>query len=190
MFNIFKKTTKTIKKVAFFGANDAKKTDQNFIDAYNTAKLLAESGYIIVNGGGPGVMLASTLGAKAGNGKVEIVVLDPKKVPDNYEGIYQKNYDLADQIIVTRDYPSRLNKLVASADAFVIFEGGTGTLSEVGLVWEMAKFEYGHHEPIVFFGKKWGEIVKTIIKDLNFESKEKRVVALANTAQEVLEIFN
>lgn len=180
------KTTKIIKRVAFFGDAEAKKSDQHFKDAYDTAKLLAEHGYIIVNGGGPGVMLASTLGAKSVNGKVEIVVLNPEKKPENYEGIYEENYNLADKIIETESYPKRLNKLVEVADAFVIFKGGTGTLSEVGLVWEMAKFDYGHQEPLIFFGKDWAEIVKIIVKDLNFENKEKEVYKLVNSSEEVL----
>jgi predicted Rossmann-fold nucleotide-binding protein len=49
-----------IKAVSFFGFSDAKPIDKIFQDAYKTAKLLAENGYVIVNGGGPGVMEAAT----------------------------------------------------------------------------------------------------------------------------------
>jgi len=183
------KTNKIIKRVAFFGDADAKKNDQHFKDAYDTAKLLAENGYIIVNGGGPGVMLASTLGAKSVGGKVELVILDPKKEPGNYEGTDNENRDLADKVIQTESYPKRLNKLVEVAEAFVVFKGGTGTLSEVGLIWETAKFDYGHHEPIIFMGELWKEIIETMIRDLDLEKKEQKVVALVNTPQEVLEII-
>lgn len=182
------KTKKIIKRVAIFGDADAKKTDQHFIDAYNTAKLLAENGYIVVNGGGPGVMLAATLGAKAGNGRVETVVLDPKVKMANYEGVNKENDNLSNKIIKTNDYPSRLNKLIEVGDAFVIFNGGVGTLSEVGLTWEMAKFEYGKHEPLIFFGKQLEEVVKTIITQLNYDSIEKNVYEVALTPEEVVEI--
>ena len=104
------KTNKIIKRVAIFGDADAKKTDQHFIDAFNTAKMLAENGYIIVNGGGPGVMLAATLGAKAGGGRVETVILDPKRKMKNYEGFNKENHELADKEYKTRNYPNRLNK--------------------------------------------------------------------------------
>lgn len=182
------KTKKIIKRVAIFGDADAKKTDQHFIDAYNTAKLLAENGYIIVNGGGPGVMLAATLGAKTGGGRVETVVLNPKKKMENYEGSNKENDALSDKIIKTKDYPSRLNKLIEVGDAFVIFNGGVGTLSEVGLTWEMAKFEYGKHEPLIFFGEQLKELVDELITKLKYDPVEKKVYDTASTPEEVLEI--
>lgn len=183
------KTKKIIKRVAIFGDADAKKSDQHFIDAYNTAKLLAESGYIVVNGGGPGVMLAATQGAKAGGGRVETVVLDPKKKPANYEGTNKENDDLSDKIIKTKDYPSRLNKLIEIGDAFVIFDGGVGTLSEVGLTWQMAKFDYGKHEPLIFFGEKLEGLVNTLISELKYDPIEKKVYEIALTPEEVVEII-
>ncbi|MFA5532391.1 MAG: LOG family protein [Candidatus Shapirobacteria bacterium] len=180
------KTKKIIKRVAIFGDADAKKTDQHFIDAFNTAKLLAENGYVIVNGGGPGVMLAATMGAKAGGGKAEIVILDPKNKPQNYEGLNLENNKLADKIIRTSNYPDRLNKLIEVGDAFVIFNGGVGTLSEVGLTWEMAKFEYGNHEPLIFFGEQWKETVNELVKDMKYDSIEKKVYEIVLTSSEVL----
>jgi len=180
------KTKKVIKKIAIFGDSDAKKTDQHFIDTFNTAKLLAENGYAIVNGGGPGVMLAATLGAKAGGGRVEIVVMNPKNRPKNYEGFNQENYDLADEVIETKDYPARLDKLIEVGDAFVIFNGGVGTLSEVGLSWQMAKFEDGENEPLIFFGKQWENIIEDLVTELKFDSIEKKLYEIVVTPEEVL----
>ena len=59
---------KIISRIAFFGYADAKPKSELYNQAYNTAKLLAENGFTIVNGGGPGVMDASTKGAEAGGG--------------------------------------------------------------------------------------------------------------------------
>lgn len=183
------KTNKLIKKVAIFGDAEAKETDQHFIDAYNTAKLLAENGYIVVNGGGPGVMLAATLGAKAGGGKVETVILNPKYRPKNYEGDCKENNQASDKIIKTKNYPERLNKLIEVGDAFVIFNGGVGTLSEVGLTWQMAKFEYGEreHEPLIFFGDKLAELVKDLTSKLDFDPLEEKLYQIVYTPEEVLE---
>jgi len=164
----------------------AKKTDEHYRQAFETAKLLAENGYTIVNGGGPGVMEAATLGAKEAGGKVELVVLNPIKNPDNYEGIDKENERLANKIYITENYQERMGKLTEIADAYVIFKGGSGTLSEVGLVWELAKFEYGHHEPLIFVGKEWKAVVKTIEEKMNFEEKEKRVVVTVEKPEEVV----
>jgi len=180
------KTTKKIIKVAFLGDATAKPKDLNYRLAVKTAKLLAENGYIIVNGGGPGIMAAATSGAKSGGGLVEVVVLDPEKEPRNYEGIDKKNLGQSDNVVVTDSYEHRLNKLIEVADAFVIFNGGTGTLSEVGMIWENAKFDYGHHEPLIFMGKEWKTVVKTIEDKMKFEEKEKRVVTVVEKPEEVL----
>lgn len=183
------KTSVNIKRVAFFGDAEAKENSRHFRDAKKVAKLLAENGYIIVNGGGPGVMLASTLGAKEGVGGVELVILDQKKEPDNYEGTSRKNIELADKVIKTANYDHRLNKLMDIADAFVIFKGGTGTLSEVGLTWETAKFEYGHHEPLIFYGGLWHKMMRMMERMFGYDKYEKRVAFVASQPEEVLRIL-
>ena len=180
------KTTKIIKKVAIFGDAEAKKTDQHFIDAFNTAKLLAQNGYTIVNGGGGGIMLAATLGAKAGGGKVEIVILDPKKKPTNFEGYNKENHDLADKIYSTPNYPERLNELIKVGEAFVIFNGGVGTLSEIGLSWQMAKFDFGHHEPLIFFGEQMYSVVEELVRSLKYDPLEKKLYEIVLTPEDVL----
>lgn len=180
------KTTKKIKRVAFFGDGDVGQENEHYQLAVKTAQLLAKKGYIVVNGGGPGIMVAATLGAKMERGKVEIVVLDPSKQPENYEGTDRANLELADRVYTTDSYPERLNELIKLADAFVIFNGGVGTLSEVGMTWEAAKLEYGDHEPLIFVGEQWAKVVNELTKGMNYEEIEKRVIALVNKPEEVL----
>ncbi len=180
------KTNKIIKKVAIYGDAEAKKTDQHFIDAFNTAKLLAQNGYTIVNGGGGGIMLAATLGAKAGGGKVEIVILDPKNKPANFEGYNKENHDLADKIYSTPNYPERLNKLIEVSEACVIFNGGVGTLSEIGLSWQMAKFDFGHHEPLIFFGEQMNSVIEELVSSLKYDPLEKKLYEIVLTPEDVL----
>jgi len=134
-------TTKVIRRIAIFGGSDLLPADLAYQLTFTTAKLLAASGYIIINGGGTGIMEAATLGAKEAGGRVEIIVIDPPDQPGNYEGIDKNNLSLADEIIVTHDYQARMNKLMEIADAFIIIKGGTSTLSEVGLTWEIAKYD-------------------------------------------------
>lgn len=183
-------TKKKIKRVAFYGDAKAKETDQHFIDAFNTAKLLAENGYIIVNGGGPGVMLASTMGAKSGKGKVEVVIIDEKiDMGKNYEGSEIFNKKQVDQIYRTKTIQERTAKVVELADAHIVFKGGTGTMAELALVWEKAKFEFGKHEPLIFFGDCWKNTVETLVKDLNFDKIERKVYDFAENPEEVLKII-
>ena len=179
-------TLKKIKRVAFFGDAMLKKSDPAYILARETATLLAQNGYIVVNGGGPGIMGAATEGAKLAGGRVELVVLDPKKQPDNYEGIDRDNFEYATKVYEAENYEQRVDKLIEISDAYVIFKGGTGTLSEVGMVWELAKFDAGHHEPLVFVGEEWKEVVETIEKNMHYETVERRVVSVVDSPNQVL----
>jgi uncharacterized protein (TIGR00725 family) len=183
---VMDKTSIKIKKVAFFGDAEANEKEESFRLAFRTAELLAKKGYIVVNGGGPGIMLAATLGAKQGQGLVEIVVIKEENEPGNYEGTSLENVSKADKKYETKNITDRTEKLVEIADAFLIFKGGTGTLAEAGMVWELAKFNHGHHEPLIFIGKEWGEVIRIMEKEMEFEKVEKRVVTTVETAQEAV----
>ena len=182
------KTDKIIKRVAFFGDAEAKETDVHYKLAYETAKLLAINGYVIINGGGPGIMLASTLGAAAAEGKIEVVIIDENvNMGANYEGSGMDNKTKANIIYRTETIQDRTEKLIDISDAFIIFKGGTGTMAELSLVWEKAKFAYGSHKPLIFVGDFWKDIIEKIVEDLNFDKIEKNVYEIVNTPAEVLE---
>jgi len=182
-------TTKKIIRVAIFGDATAQIGQKHYKLAFETAKLLAQNGYIVVNGGGPGVMEAATKGAKGAGGRVEQVIMDKKYEPDNYEGSNIKSTKMADKVYVTKSYPDRLNKLVDIADAFVVCRGGTGTLSELGLVWELAKFEHGKHEPVIFLGGFWKKLISHLAGAMNFEKIEKQVVKVVTKPEDVIKVL-
>ena len=58
-----------IKNIAFFGDADISETDETYKAAFDVAEALALEGYVVVDGGGPGVMEAATSGAEKGGGK-------------------------------------------------------------------------------------------------------------------------
>ena len=183
------KTKRNIKRVAIFGDSEAKKTDRHFIEAYNVAKLLGQKGYIILNGGGPGVMLAATLGGKVGGGKVEVVVIEAKKRLKNYEGSSEDNCNMADKIVYTRNYLERIDKLIKMADAYIFLKGGVGTLSEIGLAWQMAKFDYGRHKPMVFLGKEISQTIEEMVHRLEFDQIEVDLYQQTMTPEEAVEVI-
>jgi predicted Rossmann-fold nucleotide-binding protein len=53
--------------VGFMGGHSVLRTDPYYLKAATTAKLLAEAGYFIVSGGGPGIMEAANFGAYMAN---------------------------------------------------------------------------------------------------------------------------
>jgi len=185
-----KKSFKRPLHVAFFGDGTIKKKDSVFVDAYDTAQLLAENKCTILNGGGPGIMLASTLGAVSVHGRVELIVIDKEDQPSkHYEGQSEENIATANRIFTLETYEGRLNKLIKLAHAYVVFYGGTGTLAEMAFVWSEAKFAYPRQKPIIFYGKKWKKIINTLTQELKLEKIEQRSCYFASTPDQVLEIL-
>jgi uncharacterized protein (TIGR00730 family) len=178
---------KKIKAVTFFGYADSTVDDQEYKDAYETARKLAEKGLEIVNGGGPGVMLAATEGAHAGGGKASVATFYPKFI-ENFEGKDKNNK--ADREVIMDNYVERTMKLLEMGNAYVIFNGGTGTLSELGMAWGLAYLYFGHHKPLILYGDFWFPIVEALAKNLRMADKRPdslRVYKIATTPEKVLE---
>lgn len=57
-----------IKQISILGFADATREDPLYKEAYEAAQVLAQAGFVIINGGGPGVMRAASEGAKAVGG--------------------------------------------------------------------------------------------------------------------------
>lgn len=172
-----------IKNIAFFGDANISPNDPVYKKAFEAAKLLAEHGYTIVNGGGPGVMAASTMGAEAGKGETLAVTFFPQNAP-GFEGRYVGN--VVDREIKTSNYIERMFKLLEHADLYIIFKGGTGTISELGTAWVLAKLYYGHHKPFILFGNFWAEIIDVLKKNLNIDRKELSVFEIISRVDDVL----
>src|SRR3989344_1895619 len=172
-----------IKNIGFFGDSQVPKSNPVYAEAYEIAKLLAEEGFTIVDGGGPGVMDAATKGAEAGGGETIAVTFYPKDAP-GFEGRYVGN--IVDIEIKTTNYIERMFKLLEHSDAFIIFKGGSGTISEFGPAWVLAKLYYGHHKPFILYGSFWVEIIDAFRKNMNIDNKELSVFEIVNSKEEVL----
>lgn len=172
-----------IKNVAFFGDAGATKESEVYKDAYEVAEILAKEGFTIVNGGGPGVMEASSKGAEAVKGETIAVTFYPKDAP-GFEGRYLGN--TVDKEIKTANYIERMFKLMEHADIYVIFKGGSGTVSEFGTAWVLAKIYYCHHKPFILFGGFWRDIIKCLKTHLSLDKEELDVFEIVSTKEEVL----
>lgn len=174
-----------VKKVAIFGYASIHPSDEEYFDVRETAKLLAENGYVIVNGGGPGAMEAATIGAHEGHGKSIGVILDGEQEHmTTFEGADAKNN--IDEKIICRTYVERTLKMMEIADVYVIFNGGTGTISEFGMAWGLARLHFGHHKPLILFGSFWHEVIEAIGKNMKLRPEEMKVYHIVTSPEEVL----
>lgn len=174
-----------IKKIAFLGGAAWKPTDPVYKLARETAGLLAESGYEIVNGGGPGVMKAATQGAHDKGGTSLAITYHPNKIKRHYEGVDWENH--FDEEVITLDYFDRTKVMLQNSDVHVIFSGSIGTLSEFGMTWVNSWIHEGHHKPIVLVGNFWQEIIGVIKRTMILDQGEERLLKICDTPQEVLE---
>lgn len=174
---------KLIKNVTFLGYADAKETDEPFKAAYEVARLLALEGYTVVNGAGPGVMKASTMGAKSVGGHVIGATFLPKDIPA-FEGRDPSNK--VDELIILSNYLERTLKLLELGQIYVIFNGGTGTISEFGMAWGLARLHFGHHKPLILYGDFWQEIIFAFTKGMYIRAEERKVFRIVNSPSQVL----
>ncbi len=172
-----------LKRVAFFGDAAVDTDHPTYKAAYHSAKKLARLGYTIVNGGGPGVMDASTRGAESVNGHTVSVTFYPEHAV-GFEGRYLAN--ITDREIKTDNYIERMYKLMEESDVFLIFNGGTGTISEFGTAWVLAKLYYGHHKPFILVGSFWRKVVGAIHDNLLIDAKEMDVFRIVDGIDEIL----
>lgn len=175
-----------IKNIAFFGDANIPQSDPVYKDAFEVAKILAQEGFTIVNGGGPGVMDASTKGAEVVQGETLSVTFSPTDAP-GFEGRYIGN--VTDKEIKTTNYIDRMFKLLEHADMFIIFKGGSGTMSELGTAWVLAKIYFRHHKPFILFGRFWIEIIDAIKKNMNIDSQEMATFEIVTKREDVLPII-
>ncbi len=172
-----------VKSVAIFGHAGAPKDEDLYKDTFGVAKKLAEKGYIVVNGGGPGVMEAATMGAESVSGDTLTVTLEPRYAP-NFEDKYLGNRP--DREIETHNYIERMFTLIAESDFFVVMNGGTGTLSEFATVWLLAWLYKGRHKGFVLYGDFWREIVEVLVKNMKIQKGSVDIFEIVTSPEEVV----
>ncbi len=173
----------TIENIAIFGSADVDEQHPLYKEVFNIARYLAYHEYTIVNGGGPGVMDAATRGAESAGGNTLVVTFYPKDMPE-FEGRYDKN--IADKEIKTANYIERMFGLMEHADAFICFEGGTGTLSEWATAWLLAHLYYGNHKPLILYGAFWHDLMRVVNDNFLIGEKEASVYKIVNNEDEMI----
>src|SRR4030042_1148248 len=109
--------------VSIFGSTRVKPEDQVYQKTEQIGKLLAENGFAVITGGGPGVMEAANKGALSAGGR---------SIGLNIELPLQQKANPYSNISLTfRYFFVRKVMFVKYAVAYVIFPGGFGTMDEL-----------------------------------------------------------
>lgn len=111
-----------------------------FQAARELGQVIGNRGYTLIYGGGKiGLMGEVARAVQAAGGRVIGVIPD---------ALMAQCYDLADEIITTRDMRERKATMEAKADAFIGLPGGFGTLEEVLEILTLKQLRY-HEKAVV-----------------------------------------
>jgi uncharacterized protein (TIGR00725 family) len=148
------------KTISIFGSSRPREGEPEYLEALELGKELAQSGFVVCNGGYGGIMEASARGAKEAGGKTIGVTVDVfGKAANRWIDREIREHSLVD----------RLATLVNSADGYVIVKGGTGTLLELAYVWEFINKRFIPEKPIVIVGNFWTGVVDSLKDELLWE---------------------
>src|SRR3990167_1276206 len=146
------------KSVTFFGANQFRENNPYYADARKLASYIVEKlGYSIFSGGGPGIMEAANRGAfEAGGNSLGLLI----KLP---EGQITNKY-------ITESFASyyffvRKVLLSFSAEAFIFFPGGFGTLDEFFEILTLVQTEKIPKVPIICVGSDYWNKMKSFMEE-------------------------
>jgi uncharacterized protein (TIGR00730 family) len=139
--------------ITVFGSSRPREDHADYQEARLLGRALAEAGFAVCSGGYAGVMEAASRGAKEAGGKTYGVTAEFFKPKVNA---------WVDTEIRVSTWQERLFELVRVADGFVTCKGGTGTLVELAVVWEMLNKSVISGKPIVVLGEFWAPILDRV----------------------------
>jgi uncharacterized protein (TIGR00730 family) len=112
-----------IKKVIIFGSARSSNSSAEYKMAEEFSRKISEKGYMIVTGGGPGVMEAGSKGAKRGKEFALNIRLPFEQKPNPY-------VDVKEKLINFKYFFTRKLIFIKETDATALFPGGFGTNDE------------------------------------------------------------
>ena len=170
--------------VSIFGSARAKPDSQAYKDTVALAKLLAENGYGIITGGGPGLMEAGNKGAREGGGaSVGLHIHLPHEQDCNPYVDIRCNF---------RYFFVRKLMFVKYANAYVVMPGGMGTIDELSEAFVLAQTKRIKPFPIILYGKEfWTGMIdwvrKVMVRDGYINESELDLMVIKDSPEEVLQ---
>lgn len=139
--------------ITVFGSSRPSEVDADYAEARELGRCLAEQGFAVCSGGYGGVMEAASRGAKEAGGKTYGVTAA-------FFG--RKTNKWIDVEVKKKSWEERLFELVRLGDGFVACKGGTGTLVELAVVWEMLNKSVMTAKPFAVLGDFWQPVLERV----------------------------
>ena len=174
------------REVTVFGSARLPSGSEWYEEARVLGELLAACGYTVVTGGGPGIMEAANRGAhEAGGVSVGLNIQLPNE---------QRINPYVGKARAFHYFFTRKVMLMASAQAYVVFPGGYGTLDELFELITLIQTKKAEHVPVILVGKVfWTPLVHWLRTTLQQEYKviakvDLELFELVDTAEEAFHL--
>lgn len=175
------------KSVTFFGSSQTKEGDTSYENARTLAgKIVTELNYAVLSGGGPGIMEAANRGAKeAGGHSLGLLIKLPNTQPTNRF--------LSAEISFYYFFVRKVC-LTFSAEAFIFYPGGYGTLDEFFEILTLIQTKKIDGVPLICVGSEyWLKMRDYINKELDqrgfLSEGDKDLFNICDSHEEVIEII-
>ncbi|MCA1623537.1 MAG: TIGR00730 family Rossman fold protein [Acidobacteria bacterium] len=172
--------------VSVFGSARTKETDPNYIAARETGKLLAEAGFEVITGGGPGIMEAANRGAfEAGGVSVGCNIELPfEQTPNPYQ-----NRGLSFKYFFVRK-----TMFTKYSNAYVIFPGGYGTMDEVFEALTLIQTKKIRNFPIVLFNSNYWKgllswLTSMMLNEKNINAEDLGLIHLTDSPKDAVDFI-
>ena len=135
------------KGVTIFGSARISPEDPMYKAAEEVARLLAEAGFAIITGAGPGIMEAANKGAHLAGGR---------SIGCNIELPFEQGANpYVDTLVNFRYFFVRKTMFIKYSMAFIIFPGGFGTLDELFEAITLIQTGKIYQFPVILFGRHY-----------------------------------
>jgi uncharacterized protein (TIGR00730 family) len=150
--------------VSIFGSARTRPDDPQYEAAREVARLLAEAGFAIITGAGPGIMEAANHGARDGGGL---------SIGCNIELPFEQGANpYVDTLVNFRYFFVRKTMFIKYSNAFIIFPGGFGTLDEAFEALTLIQTGKIYQFPVILFGRHyWAGLIRWIASRVLGEGK-------------------
>ncbi len=139
--------------VTVFGSSIAARDSREYREALELGRALAGSGLAVCSGGYGGVMEAVSRGARESGGEVIGVTTEGSRAEAN---------EWVSSEFRAGTWQERLFELVRRGQGYVACPGGTGTLVELAVVWEMLNKGMMRAKPLVVLGPFWLPVIEQV----------------------------
>jgi uncharacterized protein (TIGR00725 family) len=139
--------------ITVFGSSRPREDDADYKEAFLLGVALGTARFDVCTGGYGGVMEAVSRGAKTAGAMTYGVTAEFFKPKANA---------WIDREIRLGNWQQRLFELIRIGDGFVACKGGTGTLAEIAVVWEMLNKSVIAEKPFVVLGDFWLPILERV----------------------------